>query len=150
MRRILIDEPGAGEWIMGQLSGVFHPQYDHSFSTHRDDRILGGFVMSHFIGGSMSVHMAAQDKHWCSRELLWLVFHYGFEQLGCFKMLTPLASDMHDVIRMDMRAGWALEAIVRDAYAPGKHMLILSMTKETCPWLKYKPKQWAPGRRDAA
>jgi hypothetical protein len=150
MSDIRIHEPGAGEWIMGRLGALFTPKQDQSFSSHDGDRILGGFVLSHFIGGSITVHMAAQDKRWCSRDLLWLIFHYAFEQLGCHKMLTPLASDMHDVISMDIRAGWQLEAIIHDAYAPGVHMMILGMTKESCKWLKHKPRVWVPRNKEAA
>lgn len=142
MTEIRINAPGAGEWIMGQLGGIFTPKLDNTFSSHDGDRILGGFVLTWFLGGSLTVHMASQDKHWCSRELLWLVFHYAFEQLGVHKMLTPLSSQQHEIIAMDMRAGWGLEATIRDAYEPGHHMLILSMTKDTCPWLRYKPKRW--------
>ena len=141
---IRINEPGAGDWIMGQLNTHFTPGWDNSFSSHEGDRILGGFVLTNFIGGSITVHMASQDKRWCSRDLLWLIFHYGFDQLGVHKMLTPLPSDNHAVIAMDMRAGWGLEAVVRDVYSPGVHMLILGMTKETCPWLKHQPRVWVP------
>jgi len=68
-------------------------------------------VLSFFIGGSMTVHVAAQNKRWCSRDLLWLIFHYAFEQLGCHKLLTPLPSDNYPIIEMDMRA-----VGVRDRY----------------------------------
>jgi len=147
---IRINEPGAGEWVMEQLHAHFTPKWDNSFTSHDGDRILGGFVLTHFLGNSVTVHMAAQDKRWCSRDLLWLTFHYGFEQLGCHKMLTPLPSDRHDIIAMDMRAGWGLEAVVRDAYKPGVHMLILGMTKATCPWLKHEPRIWVPRNVKAA
>jgi hypothetical protein len=151
MTDLRINEPGAGEWVMARLNAVFTPKQDNVFSSYDSDgNIMGGFVLSHFIGGSITVHMAAQDKHWCSRDLLWIIFHYAFEQLGCYKMLTPLSSKMHDVIAMDLRAGWVLEAVVRDAYAPGEHMLILGMTKEACRWLNYKPKHWVPGKQEAA
>jgi hypothetical protein len=150
MHDIRINEPGAGQWIMGRLGGKFTPGFDNSFSSHEGDRILGGFVLTAFLGGSMTAHMAAQDTRWCSRELLWLVFHYGFEQAGVYKMLTPLPSDDHKIIAMDMRAGWQLEATIRDAYGLGRHMLILSMTKETCPWLRYKSKLWVPANKEAA
>jgi hypothetical protein len=145
MREIRINAPGAGEWIMERLGGIFTAKLDHSFSTHDGDRILGGFVVTWFLGGSLTVHMASQDPHWCTRELLWMIFHFAFEQLGVYKMITPIASDNASVASMDMRAGWNLEAVIKDAYKPGVHMLILTMTKVDCPWLDYKPKQWKPG-----
>jgi hypothetical protein len=149
-RDIRINEPGAGEWIARQLGTHFTPGWDNSFSSHDGDRILGGFIATHFLGGSMTCHMASQDKRWCSKDLLWLLFHYGFEQLGVHKMLTTLPSNQYDVIAMDMRAGWGLEAVVRDAYAPGVHMMILGMTRDTCPWLKYEPRIWVPRNAKAA
>lgn len=143
-RDIRIDEPGAGQWVMDRCGGAFSPLHDHSFTTHRDGQIIGGFVLCQYLGNSITVHMAGDDKFWCSRDLLWLIFHYAFEQLGCYKALAPLRSDQHRVIAMDTRAGWNLEAVVRDAYAPGVHMLILGMTKASCPWLKHTPRSWVP------
>jgi hypothetical protein len=149
MREILIDAPGAGDWVMKRAEGIFTPGYDHSFTTHRDGVLLGGFVVCSYLGNSVTVHMAGEDKHWCSRNLLWAVFNYTFDQLGCYKALAPLRSDHHRIIAMDMRAGWGLEAVVRDAYAPGVHMLIMGMTRATCPWLKYSPKSWPTQERVA-
>ena len=149
-RDLRIDDPGAGTWIMDRVGGPFNERWDHSFSSHDGDRILGGFVVCCFMGNSMTVHMAGQDKRWCSKDLLWLMFHYAFEQCGCHKMLTPLPSNRYDAIAMDMRAGWGLEACVYDAYAPGVHMLILGMTRDQCPWLKYKPRVWMPRNARAA
>jgi hypothetical protein len=150
MKDIRINEPGVGEWIMSRLDSVFTPKQDNVFSSHDGDRILGGFVLTHFIGGSITVHMAAQDKRWCSRDLLWLVFHYAFEQLGCHKMLSPVPSSKPNVIDMDIRGGWTVEAVIQDAYAPGVHMFILGMTREACPWLKHTPKVWVPRNKEAA
>jgi RimJ/RimL family protein N-acetyltransferase len=151
MKDIRINSPGAGDWIMGHLhAGKFTPGWDNSFSSHEGDRILGGIVLTCYLGGSMTAHMASQDKRWFSRELAWLTFHYAFEQLGIHKMLAALESDNHKILAMDMRGGWQLEATIRDAYGLGRHMLILSMTKDTCPWLRYKSKLWQPLNREAA
>jgi RimJ/RimL family protein N-acetyltransferase len=150
---ILIDEPGAGQWIMDRCEGVFRPGMDHSFSSHdtdKDNKILGGFVLNQYLGASMSVHMAGDDKHWCNRELLWLVFDYAFNQLGCTKMLAPVQSDNYAAISQDLRAGWHLETVIRDVYAPGIHMMVLAMAKDDCPWLDYKPKTWVSNAKRKA
>src|SRR5215510_1662195 len=110
MREVRINDPEAGPWIMGQLGAAFMPRFDNSFSTWLDGKLLGGFVLTWYLRGSITCHMAAQDKRWFTRELAWLMFHYAFKQLGVYKMLTPLASDEHRIIAMDMRAGWNLEA----------------------------------------
>lgn len=146
MSDIRIDAPGAGDWIMSRVNGRFDSAVDHSFSSHDGSgAVLGGFVLCQYLGHSMTIHMAGDDAQWCSRELLWLPFHYAFTQLGCGKMLAPVRSDNYDALSMDLRAGWELETVIHDVYAPGVHMMVLSMVKATCPWLDYTPKQWRVG-----
>jgi hypothetical protein len=144
-REIRINAPGAGEWIMKHVEGYFSPGWDHSFSTHIGDEILGGFVVGGYLGASATVHMAAQAIAWCSRDLLWMTFNYAFKQLGCHKLFAPVRSDNHKALEQDIRAGWQIEAVLRDAYAKSVHMIVLSMTEETCPWLSIHPQGWQPG-----
>jgi hypothetical protein len=73
---------------------------------------------------------------------MWMVFHYAFNQMRCTKLFAPVKSDMYDVISMDLRAGWRLETSLRDVFDDDTHLLILSMTKDTCPWLDYTPTKW--------
>lgn len=145
MRDIRIDAPGAGEWIMERAEGYFREGVDHAFSAHDGDRMLGGFALVGYTGGSMTIHMAGDDRRWCSRELLWMVFHYAFEQLGVNKLLAVTRSDNYQAIELNLRAGWRIEAIIQDVF-PDAHMLVLGMTKAGCKWLNYKPRQWRDGR----
>lgn len=147
MTDIKINAPGAGQWVMDRAGGVFMPGHDNVFSRHREDgAIRGGFVLAHYLGASMTVHCAGDDKHWCNRDLLWLIFHYAFVQLGCIKMLCVPRSDDHRKLTMWLRAGWQLETVVKDVFAPGVHMMVLFMTKDTCPWLNYQPREWCAGK----
>lgn len=138
---IRIDAPGAGAWIMERAEGYFREGWDHAFSSHDGDRILGGFALVGYLGDSMTIHMGSDDPRWCSRELLWLAFDYAFNQVGCRKLLAPVRSDDHKVIALNLRAGWQIEAVIRDVF-PGAHMFVLGMTRGTCPWLKHRPRQW--------
>lgn len=144
MSEIRIDAPGAGEWVMSRAGGYFCPGWNHSFTVHRDGEILGGFVLCDYLGASMSVHMAGTGFGWCSRELLWLTFHYAFEQLGCCKIFAPVKSTNHKSIAAALRVGGMLEATLRDAF-PDAHLLVMSMRKEDCPWLGYTPRKWRAG-----
>jgi len=126
---------------MERVDGTFYPATDHSFSTHHEDnRILGGFVTCAYLGNSMNVHMAAQDPHWFSRELAWLVFDYCFNQCGCHKMITGVRSDNPKALVICMRAGWQIETTITDLFAEGVDMMVLWMRPETCPWLRYQPR----------
>lgn len=147
---IRVDAPGAGEWIMERAQGFFTPGWDHSFSSHREDgSIRGGFALCTYLGNSMTMHMAGDDPGWCSRDLLWMAFDYPFNQLGVGKLIAPVRSDNYMALALDLRAGWCMETVVRDVYAPGVHLMVLTMIRDTCPWLAIRPHGWHSGREVA-
>ena len=143
MSDIRIDAPGAGDWIAEHWKGCFREGFDHSFTSHDGDRILGGIMLSDYMGGCMSLHMAAEDPHWCSRDLLWFVFDYAFNQVGCKKLFAPVRSDNHPALAANFRGGWRLAAVLRDACDDGVHLMVLEMTKDSCPWLDHKPRAYS-------
>ena len=142
-RSIRIEYPGDGAWIMDRAEGVFTPEFDHVFMSVRDGARLGGFALCGFLGGSITVHMAGDDPRWCSRDLMWMVFHYAFVQLGVRKVLALVRSNNHIALAQDLRAGFAVEAMIQDAY-PDAHMMVLSMSRDTCRWLRITPSAYAP------
>src|SRR3954468_1623294 len=119
-RVISVDAPGAGDWVLDR-PGAFQPGRDHCVSSHRDDQILGGIVICNYIGLAASIHMRGVDKHWCTREMLWAVFDYAFNSAKLIKLMGPVRSDQPEVISINLRGGWVIEAVVKDVYAPGIH-----------------------------
>lgn len=142
---IRINEPGAGKWIMDRCGGVFRPELDQSIASFRDGKIMGGFVLCQYLGNSICVHDAAENKRWCSRELMWMLFHYIFRQLKCHKAYAPTPSDNYHALELNLRAGWRLETVMRDAIASGRHLMLLAMEAGTCPWLLLIPQSYFPG-----
>ena len=139
MKHIRIDAPGAGALIMSKV-GVreqFNEALDHSIATFDDNgALLGGFVVCGYTQASMVVHMAGCTPSWCSRELMRVLFSYGFDQLGLRRMLATVSSANTRALELDLRAGWRMEAIIEDAYPDG-HMIILSMDRARCKWLEH-------------
>ena len=141
MREIKIDAPGAGAWIMERVDGVFRDRVDHSFSSHEDGEILGGFALTGYMGLAMSIHMAARSPRWFSRELAWVAFHYPFVQLGVRKLIAPVSSSNRHSAGLCRRAGWQEEARLRDLFQ-GADLILFTMTRDQCRWLDYAPKRW--------
>lgn len=140
MREIRINAPGAGEQIMQWSSGgVFHPGDDHSISTWQDDKLLGGFVFNQYVGNAIAVHDGSCAVNWCSRDLMWMVFHYAFKQLHCGKLVAPTPSDNTHALALNLRAGFKLEAVIRDLIRPGVHLMVLTMIETECRWLRITP-----------
>jgi hypothetical protein len=88
--------------------------------------------------------MAGQDKRWCSRDLLWMIFDYAFNQCLARQMLTPVSTGNPNALEMDLRAGWKLIGMIPNAYSDG-HMAILSMDRDACKWLKHTSKHYRSG-----
>lgn len=147
MKEIRINHPGAGERIMQKMGAVFNPECEHSIASYDGERFMGGFVINHYLGNSLAIHDGSDDPRWCSREILAMLFDYVFRQLGCHKVYAPVASDNYPALAMDLRAGWQLEYVLKDAMAPGRHCMLLSMTPGTCPWLNVQMKHYSSGVR---
>jgi RimJ/RimL family protein N-acetyltransferase len=145
MREIKIDAPGAGIWIMERVDGSFRDGADHSFSSHEDGKILGGFALTGYMGLAMSIHMAARSPRWFSRELAWIAFHYPFVQLGVRKLIAPVSSGNFHSETLCRRAGWREEARLRDLF-PDADLILFTMTRDQCRWLNYTPARWHSNR----
>jgi hypothetical protein len=115
--------------------GRFVPGDDHSFLTMYDGERAGGFVVADYTGNAMQMHVGSVSKRWLSRTLIWLAFDYPFRQIGCGKVLSPVRSDNLAAFKLTRRLGALFETRISDVYAPGVDMLVLSMTREACPWL---------------
>jgi hypothetical protein len=139
---IRINFPGDADWVMARVHGVSGPS-DQSLMRHREGVPVGGVVLCQFLGASLTCHMAG-EAGWLSRTLLWMMFDYAFVQLGVRKVIALVRSNNYAALTQDLRAGFRVEAIVRDVF-PDAHMLILTMEKATCPWLNVKPQGWKSG-----
>jgi RimJ/RimL family protein N-acetyltransferase len=72
--------------------------------------------------------------------MLWISFSYPFEQLRVSKLIAQVPSRNRKALDFDLKLGFKQEAIVADIYPDGEDLLILSMRREDCRWLKLKPR----------
>jgi hypothetical protein len=140
MKLIRINSPGDGDWVMMRVGGVFNDKTDHVVAMARDERVCGGVVFTGYLGGAITLHMAGDETNWATPDFLWMVYHYGFIQLGCRKLLGLVASNNTRAISIDLRMGFEIEARVRNIFPDGADLLILSMTRDQAKWLKWKPR----------
>jgi len=139
-RRIIIDGPGDGQWIMDHVHGFYHTDTDHSIAMHRDGKIAGGVVYTGYLYASIAIHMAGTETNWATKDFLWMVFDYAFNQLGCRKLVGLVPAYNSRAISVDLRLGFRLEGRLREMLVdPNEDLLILTMTKAECKWLNLQP-----------
>ena len=143
---IKINEPGVGQLLMDHVHGNFREGVDQVISTHSGSgELMGGVVYEHYWGNSIAMHSVGLTPRWCSRDMMWMMFHYPFRQIGCGKVIATVRSDNLRALSIDFRAGFKLEATIKDAVAPGVHLMVLTMSVAECRWLKLSPQQYLPG-----
>lgn len=100
---------------------------------------MGGVIYDGFTGGCIFMHQAGFSKHWLTGNMLWIVFDYPFNQLHVNKVAGTINSNNKELLAFNLKLGFKEEARIKDAYPDGD-MLVLTMERADCRWLKIKPK----------
>lgn len=128
--------------IAGAIPRNFNPALDPVIShTNNLGELLGGVIYDGWTGSCIFMHQASFHKSWLSREYLWVVFDYPFNQLGCLKVCGTIPSGNQTLLEFNKRIGFIQEAKIEGGYPDGD-LLVLSMKRDQCRWLDYTPK-WA-------
>lgn len=118
----------------------FNPKTDHVIARlNAEGKLLGGVTFQNFLGGSIALHVNSFDRHWLTRDFLWVIFHYPFVQLGCKKVMGFVPSSNQKALEFDKHIGFKEEYRISDACVDGD-LVVLSMRREECRWLKIQPK----------
>lgn len=101
-------------------------------------KIVAGVWFEGWNGANLNIHVAAEPGgKWMTREFLWFVFHYAFEQCGARRLTGWVEESNHAARRFDEHLGFVLETRLKAA-APQGDMLVYTMWKDDCRWLKIK------------
>jgi hypothetical protein len=127
-----------GHAIAAAIPRCYNPAKDPVISHSSGGRLLGGVIYDGHTGPSIFIHQAGFDKHWLSKDMLWVSFDYPFNQLQCKKICGTIQASNAPLLEFNKRLGFSEETRIKDAYPDGD-MIILSMTRDECRWLKIKP-----------
>ncbi len=129
-----------GTEIAMAIPRILNPSIDKVISrTSSSGELLGGVIYESMISNCVFMHQAGFSKNWMSPDMLWLLFHFPFCQLGLGKVCGTVPSSKPELVDFNRRLGFEVEARIVDAYKDGD-LVIMSMRKENCRWLKYKPR----------
>lgn len=127
-----------GAAIAAAIPRRFNPACDRVISNVAETgELLGGVIYDGYTQNCIFMHQAGFHPRWMTRELLWIVFDYPFNKLGCAKVCGTIPSDAVELLEFNRRLGFKVETKITDAY-PSADMLILSMRREDCRWLERK------------
>lgn len=129
-----------GRAIAAAAGTQLNPEVDTIISRVEGGQLLGGVIYQAYTGhgGSISIHMAGFDPHWACRDLLWVAFHYPFNQLQCKKLFAQVPANNARALSIDLKLGFKEEIRVPDVF-PDADLIVLSMTAAQCRWLRIRP-----------
>lgn len=129
-----------GKRIAFAIPRNYNPAVDPVIShTDASGKLLGGVIYEGLTGPCIFAHQAAFDKRWLSKDMLWVVFDYPFNQLKCKKICGTIPSSNPGLLAFNLKLGFSVEAVIKDAYPDGD-MLVMSMKRDECRWLGLKPR----------
>jgi RimJ/RimL family protein N-acetyltransferase len=103
----------------------------------KDGEVKWAAIYDNYEKASIQVHLAISDPKVVTRQAISEVFEYPFYQLRVKKLIGIVNSQNASALAFDLRLGFEVEAVIKDAYDMGD-MYILSMTQEQCRWLRGK------------
>lgn len=127
-----------GMAIAAKAGAIYNAACDKCVARVEKGELWGGVVYSAYTGASICIHMAGFRPRWANKDMLWVAFHYPFEQLGVKKIFGQVGVHRPEVLKIDLQMGFKPEAVIKDVYPEGD-MMLLSMYREDCRWLNLKP-----------
>lgn len=133
--RIVTDrQDELGKWLCERNNAQYIPGQGWYIGNEKNGRLVGVVGFDNYNGASVCMHCAGEGKHWVTRDFLWFVFWYPFEQMKVNKIIGLVSSANLDAMKFDLNLGFVQEAVIKDAYRNGD-MNILTMTREQCKFL---------------
>ena len=135
-----------GRAIANAAQCFYNPEYDQVIArVDEEGELLGGVIFQSYTGVSIHMHMAGFVDRWTTRDFIWCVFDYPFNQLGCKKVFGQVCETNTKALEIDLKLGFKIVAKVDDVFPEGA-CLVLSLSPEDCRWLKVKPRHLQSGR----
>lgn len=137
---IRIDDLRDASLLAEDIGIPFFVGRDHCITrVGKSGQMLGGVIFSEFTGASVCIHVHGYTGNWISKDMLWVTFHYPFEQLGVNMLLGKIDSSNTHALTFNRKLGFKEVARVPGVYPTGA-LVIMSMCRPDCRWLALRPK----------
>ncbi len=108
-----------------------------SFAFAEDNRLLGGLVFHNYEPNhSLWWTVYSEDKRWCNRRMLRLMFGLAFEHFNCRRINILVDEDNAASLNFVQKLGFKQEGRLRCFRKPDKDSIVFGMLKSECRWLK--------------
>lgn len=132
---LLIGSPVV-EWVAKRTNEFGNFGCAQGIGWLREGEIVAGVVYAEFNGPNVVCHIASdRSRRWLTREFLWAIFDYPFNQMGCNRITVCVGQGNADSTRFVKHLGFTIEAVLEGAHPTGA-LQIFRLWKSDCRWIK--------------
>ena len=142
MDRIILNEPTCGEAIARLVGMHYIPGSCSTICRVKDGVLYGGAVYYNRTPVSVCAHVGAWEDNWLTRDLLWMMFDYPFNQLGVKRIFGQVSEDNEHALKFDQKLGFRPVARIEGMYANDAACIVLRLDREDCRFLDLKPRHY--------
>lgn len=129
-----------GDWVCARTGGSGYVE-GVAIGWERNGQLTAGVLVDHYNGASACLHVAGDGKKWLTREFLYFVFGYVFEQLKLNVVIGLVPSWNTQALRFDLHLGFVEKCRIPGA-VPDGDLVILTMTRGQCRWSRSFQNGW--------
>lgn len=124
-------------WVANRLGYAPHDfEQARSIGIVRQGNLIAGVIYTEYREDSISMTIASTSPMWASKDNLYYLFDYPFNQLGCRRVTAFTAKKNKKSRKFLERLGFKLEGLIREGFQ-GKDACVYGMLKRECKWLEY-------------
>lgn len=126
------DHARVGAWMQAQGAGVYRDG-STCIGLERNGELVAGTLYDFFNGASVFANIAIRGP--ITREWLWFIFFYPFEQLGASVLLGLIAEENQKSLQLAIRFGFFVSGTVPDA-DPSGPLHLVTLHRRDCRFLR--------------
>lgn len=89
-----------------------------------------------FSGKTCQIHQYIPDPHGVTPRFLWAAFDYPFNRVKCVEIFGLVAESNKKAYDLDLHLGFKEVYRVTGGWEDGGDLIVMSMRREECRWLK--------------
>ncbi len=141
--KIVIDDDGRiAKLIAGKLEmEEANPENSAALGFLINGKMAGGILYTALKpGNEVWLSIYSDDKRWCTRRVLKIIFGIVFDLWGCRRVNALIDVDNQASLRLATGVGFRKEGKMRQYRANGRDVYVLGMLKNECKFFKTKEK----------
>ena len=132
---MIVTGRGVVEWIARRTNEFGSFGTDIGIGWARHGSLVAGVAYAEWNGPNVVCHIAAEGKHWATRQYLWTIFDYPFNQLKAKRITVCVGEGNRASRRFVEHLGFTLEAELAGAHPTGD-LRIYRLWRDDCRYLK--------------